>query len=156
LFTASQVFFASRIKNFPDLIVILVVYAGIFYELKNVLIFACLAGVLRGVFSPETISGDIFVFPMLGGMAYAVGKLFNRNNPAGGILITVIGLLFVMLAHTLMLNSLNNNNVSVFYVIAVNWKSLLLSAVTYPLMFLMFNISLKRKKDISEPNRIFY
>jgi hypothetical protein len=93
---------------------------------------------------------------MLGGMAYAVGKLFNRNNPAGGILITVIGLLFVMLAHTLMLNSLNNNNVSVFYVIAVNWKSLLLSAVTYPLMFLMFNISLKRKKDISDPNRIFY
>lgn len=140
---------------FPDIIVILVVYAGIFYEIKNVFIIALVSGFFRGIFSPETLSVDIVVFPAVGALSYAVGKLFNRNNPAGGILITFLGLLFIIGTHVLALSAVNSNNISVSLVVVKNWRTVILSVFTYPLIFLLLNIFLKRKKTLSDTGRIF-
>ena len=156
LVVAVQVSLMSRIRVFPDLIVVFVVYSSVFYDLKNVLLISFAAGFLRGVFSFETISIDLVIFPVIGGVSYGIGKLFTRNNPVGGVIISSIMVLFLLFFHTIMLNAVNQNNISISFVFVEHWRMVLLSAISYPFEYFLLNIFLKSKKNTSDNKRIFY
>ena len=156
LVVALQVSLMSRIRVFPDLIILLVVYSGIFYDLKNVLLISFVAGFLRGVFSPETMSIDLVIFSVLGSISYGLGKLFTRNNPAGGVIISSVMVLFLLFFHTVILNAVNQNNISISFVFVEHWRMVLLSAISYPVVYFILNIFLRSKKNTSDNKRIFY
>jgi rod shape-determining protein MreD len=132
-----QVAFVGHLGWMPDLILLVVIFMGIFSGPLSGAATGLVAGVLRGFFSPETFVVDIFLFPALGAAASMVSSLFYKQNPAAQIFITALGVVAVISVHTLLLNFLSGNNVSIYSVLAGSWKQLVVTVCVSPFVFIL-------------------
>ncbi|MDP8298975.1 MAG: rod shape-determining protein MreD [Candidatus Tantalella remota] len=132
-----QVAFVGHLGWMPDLILLVVVFVGIFAGPFTGAVTGLVAGVLRGFFSPETFVVDIFLFPGLGAAAAMVSTLFYKQNPAAQIFITALGVFAVVSVHTLFLNFLSGNDVSIYFVLTGSWKPLVVTVFVSPFVFIL-------------------
>jgi len=122
---------------FPDIILIMVVFTGIFRGGTEALALGIVAGLLRGSFSVGTLPLDILIFPLVGVMSAALARMFYRQNPAIQVLITSAALAAVVAAHTLYLNVVSGNDVALSFVFMNSLWTLALTVILSPLIFLM-------------------
>jgi rod shape-determining protein MreD len=140
---AIQAVLVKRTVWFPDMILLMVVFAGVFRGGIEGLEFGLAAGLLRGCFSVGTLPLDIFLFPAVGAISAGLTRMFYRQNPAAQIFTTVIAVFIVVVAHTLYLNITGGNDVEIPFVFRASWKHLAVTVLVSPFVFAFLKESLR-------------
>ncbi|MGD2278842.1 MAG: rod shape-determining protein MreD [Candidatus Omnitrophota bacterium] len=94
---------------FPDLIILMVVYTGIFHGSGEGIRLGIAAGILRGSLSLYTLPVDIFLFPAVGALSAVLAERVYRQNPVVEVVITVFALFTVIAFHTFYLKIVSGN-----------------------------------------------
>ena len=141
-----QLIFKNYTAWMPDLILLIVVFSGIFLKGTEVLFFSFIAGILRGSFSGSTFYLDIFLFPGIGGVALVLRNLFYRNNPIVQAFITAVALCVVVVGHTIYLNVGNPRVINLLSVWGTIWRTGIMTIGLSPLIFFF----LKKQTRIEE------
>ena len=141
-----QAMLMRRIFWFPDLVLLTVVFAGIFRGNLEGVCTGFVAGFLRGCFSVNMLGLDIFLFPFIGIMSAMMPRMFYRQNPAAQMFTVLITMVTAITAHTLYLNFVGGNDITVSSVLLRSWKCLAVTIMVSPLFF-MFLKSLLRMEE---------
>ncbi|MFC1548932.1 rod shape-determining protein MreD [Candidatus Omnitrophota bacterium] len=142
-----QVSFAGRITWFPDLVMLVVIFAGIFRGTTEGVIMGFVAGFLRGCFSPETFLLDVFLFSLIGFVSSMMPRMFYRQNPAAQIILTIFMTLAVVGAHVLFLNAVSGNDIKVLFAIMNSRGTLITTVLASPILFAFFQKGLKLEEE---------
>lgn len=135
LATALQLLLMTRISWIPDIILIMVVFAGIFRGPVEALFLGLAAGVIRGLFSVGSLPLDVVLFPSIGILSSVLSGLFYRQNAANQMLIIFIAVAATVGAHTVYFNHVSGNDISVFAAMAKSWSVVLLTVIASPFIF---------------------
>ena len=119
----------------PDLIVLMVVFIGIFRGTREALVYGLIAGFLRGCFSEGTIYLDILLFPLAGMVSSILGRMFYRQNPAVQALNALIVMVLIMFVHTAFLNITSGNDIPISFVYAASWRRIAVTVLVSPFVF---------------------
>lgn len=138
-----QVLMMKHVGGFPDIILLVVVFTGIFRGWAEGAALGLVAGLLRGAFSVATLPVDIFLFPMVGGMSSVLSKLFYRHNPTVQMFTSAVALFAVIAAQTVYLNNIAGNEIGVSSVVLKSWKQFFLTILIVPFMFMALRAVLK-------------
>jgi len=134
-----QVTVGSRSPWAPDIILLMVVFEGIFRSGAEAIIFAFIAGFIRGSLSFGTIQVDVFIFPIIGAIGFLEGRIFYRHNPIAQALITAIAISVVMAAHMFCLKNMGGDSAGMFTVSVYDWKTLLGTVISAPVFFFLLS-----------------
>ncbi|MFA5085855.1 MAG: hypothetical protein WC482_05780 [Candidatus Omnitrophota bacterium] len=132
---ALQLLLMTRIPWIPDIVLIMVVFAGIFRGPIEGLFAGLVAGVIRGLFSVDSLPVDVFLFPAVGVLVSALSNLFYRQNVANQMLLMLTAIVTVIAVHTSYFNHVSGNDISVLDVLAKSWNVVLLTFVASPFIF---------------------
>lgn len=130
-----QIFLAKHTRWTLDLVLLIVIFIGIFRGPHEAVIFGILAGFLRGIFSVDTLEMDIALFPVLGAVSYMLGGMFYRQNLFTQIFITLAALFAVVTSHTLYLNAISGNDIKVSFMLFASWRTFFVTAIISPFIF---------------------
>lgn len=147
LFVFTQIVLMKYVPWFPDIILLIVVFTGIFRGSVEGAALGLAAGFFRGCFSVDTLVLDIFLFPVVGVMSSVMAGRFYRQNPAAQMLITAGAILGVAVSHILYLNFISSNDASVFLVILTSWKCLVTTVFISPFLFALLKKTLRLKEQ---------
>ena len=128
---------------FPDVIILLTVFTGMFFGAGEGLILGIFAGLLRGSFSQGTILIDVVVFPIVGLLSSVLAKMFYHKNPAFQIFTALVSVFVVVSFQTVYLNYTGGNDIELFYVFFKSWPSLLLTILGAPVFFALVETLIK-------------
>ncbi|MGB2600483.1 MAG: rod shape-determining protein MreD [Candidatus Omnitrophota bacterium] len=131
----AQVSFMGRAAWCPDLILLVVVFTGIFWGAKEGFTLGLVAGFLRGCFSPNMFPLDIILFSAVGAASAVMAKMFYRQNPSAQMFTAAVATLAVILAHTLYQNALSGNDIELSLVIYSSRRTLISTVFVAPLLF---------------------
>ncbi|MEA3489188.1 MAG: rod shape-determining protein MreD [Candidatus Omnitrophota bacterium] len=130
-----QVALMRYVTFFPDVILLFVVFTGIFRGGTEAAVSGFLAGFLRGCFSVGTSALDIFLFPAVGILSSALGGKVYRQNPVAQIFIAAIAVVTVVIAHTIYLNVMTGSGIGIGFVFLNSWKTLVATVLVAPFFF---------------------
>ena len=143
IFALAQVFFIKRLSWFPDLILLMVVFGGIFGGSARGAWVGLIAGFFRGCFSPETFLVDIVIFPVAGLLSSAIASRIYRQNPVAQVFISAIAVVMVVVTHATYLNVISGNDIGISLVFIKSWKTLTATVFCSPLMFAFLDGALR-------------
>ena len=126
-----------RTHWFPDIVLLVVVFAGTFEGWREAIMIGLAAGFLRGSMSLNTFFLDIFLFPAVGIISSTSARMFYRNNPLTQIFAVSVSILVVITSQCLYLNALSANDINPFFVLGKSWQNVLATIITAPLFFAM-------------------
>ncbi|MBD3426194.1 MAG: hypothetical protein GF409_03065 [Candidatus Omnitrophica bacterium] len=132
-----QVRYTGTLIWFPDLILLVVVYTGIFWGAREAFSIGLFAGLVRGCFSPYTFGLDLVLFPVIGALVSGLARMFYRQNPATQLLTAAVAALSVILAHTFYLNAVTANPIRIRHVIHGSQWALISTIFLAPLLFIL-------------------
>ncbi len=130
-----QVSFMGRVNWFPDLVLLIVIFTGMFRGSAEGGLMGLAAGFLRGCFSVNTFVLDLFLFPVVGLVSSVMPRLFYRQNAAAQVFVVLLALLAVVNAHALYMNSVWGNDVSLPAVIFNSRGVFAGTLIAAPLLF---------------------
>jgi len=110
---ALQLVLMTKLSWAPDIMLIMVVFAGAFRGGVEGFFVGLAAGVIRGLFSVDTLPVDIFLFPSIGVLSAGLARLFYPQNIANQVLITLLLVIAVIAAHTVFFKIAAKNDVGV-------------------------------------------
>lgn len=132
---SAQLLLMTRFTWVPDLMLVMVVFAGIFRGPIDGLVAGLIAGVIRGLFSVDTLLLDVILFPAVGLISAAISNLFYRHNAANQLLMVFVAMAGVVLVHTAYFNAAANNDISVVATLLKSWKAVLVTLIVSPFIF---------------------
>lgn len=141
----TQAIMLKHFRSFPDLIVLLVVFAAIFRGASEGLVFALVAGVLRGGLSAGTLYIDIMLFPFVALFASILSRMLFKHNFFVQVLVTFLSLVIVLVAQTLYLNAAHEGIAYVPAVIRYNLKLMIITSVISPVFFGMLSLLVREE-----------
>ena len=94
---------------FPDFVILIVVYTGIFHGFSEGIKLGIVAGILRGCLSLYTLPVDVFLFPAIGALSAVLAERVYRQNPVVEVAITIFALFAVIAFHTFYLKIVSGN-----------------------------------------------
>jgi rod shape-determining protein MreD len=139
----AQVSFMRHTEAFPDIVLLVVVFTGIFRGRAEALAIGFLAGVLRGCFSVDTMAVDIFIFPLVGAFSSMLGGMVYRQNLAVQMFTVIAAIILLVTAHTAYLDLLAGGDIGIFSVFLRSWKALSVTVVAAPFFFAFLKWLLK-------------
>ena len=90
VFVFLQVILMKHVSWFPDIILLMVVFAGVFRGAFEGVCAGFIAGFLRGSFSVDTFLLDMFLFAAVGLLSSVMGKMLYRQHSFAQILVTSV------------------------------------------------------------------
>ncbi|MFH1836485.1 MAG: rod shape-determining protein MreD [Candidatus Omnitrophota bacterium] len=134
-----QIQLAGKTAWMPDIILLMIVFEGIFRAGKEAVIFAFIAGLIRGSLSFGTFPVDIFMFPVIGALGFFEGRIFYRHNPIAQALITAVAACLVMFVHTVYLTASDADSIGPFIIFIHNWRTLAGTVAAAPIFFFLMS-----------------
>ena len=124
---------------FPDIMLLMVVFVGIFAGQLEGIRFGFLAGILRGSLSVYTLPLDLFLFPLVGVLSAMMAERVYRQNPVIEILITTVCVFVVTIFHVFCLKAVSGNElIGVWSVLAGSSRAIIVTiAFSPPFFFLL-------------------
>jgi len=141
----AQAILVSRIERFPDVILLMVVFTGIFLGGADGASFGFIAGFFRGCLSVDTLALDILIFPAVGALSSLLPRMFYRQNPAAQVITTATAAFMVIAAHTFYLNMTSGNDIGIPFVILMSRRSLIMTVLVSPFAFAFLKWLLRLK-----------
>ena len=133
-----QVTVGWRLSWFPDISLIIVVFAGIFYGYKESAKAGLIVGFLRGIFSAGTLAVDVLLFPLAGLLSALLARMLYRQNPVVQGLITMAAIFSVVVCQIFYLNFTYGNDLNALIVFIRSWPMVSATVLSAPFMFLLF------------------
>lgn len=133
-FTA-QFFLSIYIAWTPDLVIAVVVFAGVFMGSMEAFYLGLAAGILRGVFSVNTLPVDLFIFPLAGVISSVLTSVFYRYSAANQMFIVLLMSLGIVAAQTAYLDLISSNSTGFMCAAAGSWRTLLVTVAAAPIIF---------------------
>ncbi len=130
-----QIFLTRNIICFPDIILLVVVFAGIFLGAGSGAWVGITAGFLRGCFSCGTIFLDISLFLIIGINSSFLAEKFYKYNPVVQSFISGAAIFITITGRTLYFNVAGGNPVSILSPYAANWKMIGITILLSPIFF---------------------
>ena len=143
---AIQAAFLSHFVWAPDIVLIIVLFAGIFLRLQTGLWVALAAGFLRGCFSPDALFLNMMMFPLLAVSAGAFAGAFYKHDPGIQLFTVAMATVIMILAHTFYVSRMADNAVNLSYLLRVNIWHIATTVIISPLIFLLLKIPIKMKE----------
>ncbi|HNX90980.1 MAG TPA: rod shape-determining protein MreD [Candidatus Omnitrophota bacterium] len=137
LFTALfiQVHVLRYYSWLPDLVLLVVVFAGVHGGSSYGLIAGFAGGIARGLFSVYLLPIDVFVFPTIGIIAAVVSRMFNKDSAVTQLLVTAAAMFFLIFAHIMYLKVVSDNNLMLAASYAKSWKSIIVTVIVAPFVY---------------------
>jgi rod shape-determining protein MreD len=129
-----QVYALRHMPVFPDIILLVVVFSGIFFGRLEGALAGLAAGFLRGCLSVGTLPVDLVVFPLAGYASSVLSSFFYRRNPAFQIFAASAGIFLVVSFHTMYFNAAGAS-LSMPHVFLKSWKTLAATVLLSPFIF---------------------
>ena len=139
-----QSFFIKISAWLPDLMLLMVIFVSVFKGLREGLMIALVTGLLRGFFSVDLLPLDIIVFPVLSFFSAVTSRMFYQQVPVLHMLMTGVSVLFLIISHTIYLNFISGNDLSVFVAISNSWRTVIISTIFAPLFFMSISAMLRK------------
>lgn len=130
-----QVVLAKYTRWTPDLILLMVIFTGVFRSPREAVTFGILAGFLRGIFSVGTFPVDILLFPILGAASFMLAEMFYRENLFTQIFITSLALFALAAAHISYFNIISGNDIRIPLVFLASWRTFFTTIIISPFIF---------------------
>ncbi|MFH1305828.1 MAG: hypothetical protein ABIH74_05465 [Candidatus Omnitrophota bacterium] len=130
----------------PDVMLIMVVFVGVFYGEVQGAGFGLTAGFFRWCFSATAFPLGILIFPLIGAASSKLPGVFYRQNPIMQMFTVMIALFAVVAAQTFYLSVLSGNDAGMFSVISENIRQLALTVFVSPLVFAFLKVMLRVKE----------
>lgn len=128
---------------FPDLVLLVVIFTGIFLGRIEGAEVGFFGGLLRGCFSVGTLPADVILFPLVGVGSYVLAKMLYRQNPLAQAFTVAVFYATVVAVHIFYLNAASGNDLSVLSVLAGSWVQMLLTVAVAPAVFMFFRKALR-------------
>ncbi|MFH1799181.1 MAG: hypothetical protein ABH844_07600 [Candidatus Omnitrophota bacterium] len=132
----------KNVRWVPDIILLMVVFTGIFSNLRTAVLIWITAGFFRSCFSINPFWLDIFVFLTLGQIIFTLSNMLNRYNPIAQMFLTTTGVLWVFSFQMFFLGMINNN-VKIFAALLSQWNPFVMTVLISPLWFFVSRRVLK-------------
>ena len=135
LFSAIQmVFFVKRAWS-PDLVLLFVVYMGIFRDAPEAIAAGIAAGLIKGWFSFGGQASGIFIFSAVAVISWLSARLFYRHNPLLHLSMAAIGYCCVVVFQVFCVNAVNDTDVPLMSVLFWSMPSLFITSLLAPPVF---------------------
>ena len=131
---SGQFFMKRYFVSFPDITLLLVITAGVFFSPRTALLLALATAFARNSLLVSTLKIDLLLFPMAALMPLLFGKLLKRNNPFAGMMISLFAFLLVASGEILYMNSVFSSGIPVAYTLIRNIPSAFLTVMFYPVI----------------------
>ncbi|MGB2600148.1 MAG: rod shape-determining protein MreD [Candidatus Omnitrophota bacterium] len=134
--TLIQAVCMKHFRWFPDIMLLMVVFTGIFGGYAEGIKFGFVAGFLRGILSVYTLPVDLFLFPLIGAVSAVLAERFYRQNPVAEMFITAVAVFTAIVFHTSCLKIVSGNEfVGVWSAIAGSLRAVTVTIVFSPVFF---------------------
>jgi rod shape-determining protein MreD len=134
--TVCQAAYMKRTPWFPDLMLLVVVFTGIFRGHHEAITLGIIAGFLRGSLSLYMLPLDIFLFPAVGATCATLTKGVYRQNPVINVLITTFAVFAIIAFHTFYLKIITGNEfIGVWNVFRGSLRAVIVTVAISPLFF---------------------
>jgi rod shape-determining protein MreD len=121
---------------FPDIMILIVVFSGIFLGRGEGIRVGFAAGFLRGCLSIYTLPIDIFLFPAIGALSDILAERFYRQNPVIEMFVVAFALFFAVAFHAFYIKILAQNEfIGVWNIFMGNLRSIVVTIVFSPVFF---------------------
>ena len=121
---------------FPDLMLLMVVFAGIFLGRGEGIRIGFIAGFLRGCLSVYTLPVDIFLFRIIGALSDILAERFYRQNPVIEMFVAAFALFFVIAFHAFYMKILAGNEfIGVWSVFLGSLRAIIITVAFSPVFF---------------------
>ncbi|MFQ5952252.1 MAG: rod shape-determining protein MreD [Candidatus Omnitrophota bacterium] len=136
--TVCQVMLMRRTAWFPDLILLIVVFAGIFHGYAEGIRLGFVAGILRGSLSVYTLPLDVFLFPAAGALSAILAERVYRQNPVVEMVITSFVMIATIAVHALYLKITSGNQlVGIWSVLLGSSRAVIVTIAVSPVFFFL-------------------
>jgi cell shape-determining protein MreD len=143
---AGQFFLKRYFVSFPDFTLLLVIATGVFFSARTALLLAFAAAFARNSLMVSSLGIDLLLFPTAALLPAFFGKLFKRNNPLSGMLISFFSYLMIATGQVFYMNAVHSTDVSVADTIRSNILTAALTVLFYPAVLIVVG-------SISRPGR---
>ena len=123
----------------PDMILLIAMFAAIFYDTARGVIFCFTVGCLRGLLSVYTLPVDMAVFPLLALIAAVISRVFYRQNPVTYVLVVSIAIFSLIISHVVYFDLVSNISADIGSVLFGSWKTIASTILVSPLLFPLLN-----------------
>ncbi|MGB2630219.1 MAG: rod shape-determining protein MreD [Candidatus Omnitrophota bacterium] len=138
VFTLIQIVCMKFTPWFPDLMILIVVFAGIFQGYTEGIRMGFVAGIIRGSLSVYTLPLDVFLFPAVGAASAALARRFYRQNPVVEVIITIVAVFMIIAFHTLYLRIVSGNDfLGLWNIFTGSARAIAVTVAVSPLLFFM-------------------
>jgi rod shape-determining protein MreD len=121
---------------FPDVMLLMVIFVGIFGGHAEGIKFGFLTGLLRGSLSVHTFPMDLFLFPLVGALSAFMAEAVYRQNPVVELFITTVDMLVVIIFHAIFLKMLSGNVfLSAWGIFAGSFRTIIVTLAFSPLFY---------------------
>lgn len=141
-----QVHISPVIPFFPDLALLLVVYAAVFRGIIYSVVFAMVAAVFRSFFSADTLPADIAVLPLIAVLSNLSTKMFDRRDIVFHLALSALSMALLISSHVVYFNSLSDIPSSAVLVALRSWPVILCTALVSPFVFVALNKSWRGRR----------
>lgn len=126
--------------NFPkglyvDLVLVMVLFAGVFLDLDSAIKFGIAAGLLRGVFSGGALVSDVVGFMALVSISNLISGLFYRENVFLQALLGVIFTALFIFFDGGVMKLITGAEGNALALVPASWSMLLSAAAFTPVIF---------------------
>jgi cell shape-determining protein MreD len=149
-------FFILQLANmritvwFPDLTLIVLIYASVFSEPlpAEALVMGFFLGLARGMFSPYLLAVDIILFPSLAYVSHLFAKLFYGYSRLAQVFITAFSASLVIVAHFIAFSVISSSReANLPLALLDQWQRILTTAISAPFFFALFErLTARRRK----------
>jgi rod shape-determining protein MreD len=121
---------------FPDIMLLMVVFMGIFGGYTEGIKFGFVVGFLRGILSVYTLPVDLFLFPLIGAVCAVLAERFYRQNPVAEMFIACVAVFMVIIFHASSLKIISGNEfIGVWSTLAGSLRAVIVTVIFSPVFF---------------------
>jgi hypothetical protein len=141
-----QLFALKYFREFPDLALMMAVFAGIFFGPFEGAALGLASGFFRGCFASGSTGLDMVVFSAVAYVSSLFSLMFYKRNPLFHVIAVLAASLFVLFAQSVYFGSVYDAEISFMDVLARNKSQIFLTAAFSPLIFSLWSVLLKTEE----------
>ncbi|MBD3296607.1 MAG: hypothetical protein GF392_04500 [Candidatus Omnitrophica bacterium] len=119
----------------PDLLLLIVVFAGIFRKLPEAVAAGLAVGALKACFQTVPVMVNLFLFPAAAMISAMFSKMFFRGNPIIHFVCTACAYVFILWGQTFYMKGVHGSYISTGTILSYMWPNIAVTSLLAPILF---------------------
>jgi rod shape-determining protein MreD len=130
-----QMVFLKGLPWAPDLLLLMVVFAGIFREFPEAVAAGLVVGALKGFIQTVPVVVNLLLFPVAGMISAMFSKMFFRGNPVIHFIATACAYVFILWGQTSYMKGVHGSYISTGTILSYMWPNIAITSLLAPVLF---------------------